>query len=99
MEKNLIEKEDKKKNENILNLNEIDISKSKVLFENMEQTEKDKYEFLIDMLPIYQDRIKRDKDTYKEEFLKILKNFEEQFNIFLFNPSRKIKGFNHYRPS
>ena len=93
MEKNLIEKEDKKKNENILNLNEIDISKSKVLFENMEQTEKDKYEFLIDMLPVYQDRIKRDKDTYKEEFLKILKNFEEQFNIFLFNPSRKIKGF------
>ena len=95
MEKNKFEKEDKKVNndENMLNLGEIDIAKSKVLFENMEQKEKDKYEFLIDMLPSYQDRVKREKDTYKEEFLKILKNFEEQFNIFLFDPSRKIKGF------
>ena len=95
MEKNLLGKEDKNKNENenIVNLGEIDITKSKVLFENMDQKEKDKYEFLIDMLPAYQDRIKRDKETYKEEFLKVLKNFEEQFNIFLFDPSRKIKGF------
>ena len=93
MEKNKNEKEDKKVNENILNIGEIDITKSKVLFENMEQKEKDKYELLLDMLQTYQDRIKREKETYKEEFLKILKNFEEQFNIFLFNPNRKIKGF------
>ena len=93
MEKNKYENEDKKVNENILNIGEIDITKSKALFENMDQKEKDKYELLIDMLPTYQDRIKREKETYKEEFLKILKNFEEQFNIFLFNPNRKIKGF------
>ena len=93
MEKNKYENEDKKVNENILNIGEIDIIKSKALFENMDQKEKDKYELLIDMLPTYQDRIKREKETYKEEFLKILKNFEEQFNIFLFNPNRKIKGF------
>ena len=59
----------------------------------MDEKEKEKYEFLIQMLPQYQDRVKRDKESYKEEFLKILKKFEEQFNIFLFNPSRKIKGF------
>ena len=95
MEKNKIENEDKKinDNENMVNFGEIDITKSKVLYENMDQKEKDKYDFLIDMLPAYQDRVKREKDTYKEEFLKILKNFEEQFNIFLFEPSRKIKGF------
>ena len=87
--------EEKKENENEfkLNIGEIDVTKSKVLFENMDQKEKDKYEFLIEMLPVYQDRVKRDKETYTEEFLKILKNFEEQFNIFLFDPSRKIKGF------
>ena len=95
MEKNNLEKEyiKEKEDKNMINLGEIDITKSKVLFENMDQKEKDKYEFLIDMLPAYQDRVKRDKDTYKEEFLKILKKFEEQFNIFLFDPSRKIKGF------
>ena len=95
MEKNKFENEDKIiiKNDNMLNLGEIYIEKSKVLFENMEQKEKNKYELLIDMLPTYQDRIKREKDTYKEEFLKILNNFEEQFNIFLFDPSKKINGF------
>ena len=85
--------EEKKENENILNLGEIDVTQSKALFENMDQKEKDKYELLIEMLPVYQDRVKRDKETYTEEFLKILKKFEEQFNIFLFDPSRKIKGF------
>ena len=85
MEKNI--------NEDILNYGEIDINKSKVLIENMDEKEKEKYEFLIQMLPVYQDRVKRDKESYKEEFLKILKKFEEQFTIFLFDPSRKIKGF------
>ena len=80
-------------NNDLLNYGEIDINKSKVLIENMDEKEKEKYEFLIQMLPQYQDRVKRDKESYKEEFLKILKKFEEQFNIFLFNPSRKIKGF------
>ena len=89
MEKNLLENN----NNEVLNYPEIDLSKSKVLIENMDQKEKEKYEFLIQMLPQYQDRVKRDKESYKEEFLKILKKFEEQFNIFLFNPSRKIKGF------
>ena len=89
MEKNQIDN----KNENMINLGEIDVNTSKALYENMDQKEKDKYDLLIDMLPVYQDRIKRDKETYTEEFLKILKNFEEQFNIFLFDPSRKIKGF------
>ena len=82
-----------KKEENIISLGEIDITKSKVLVENMDPNEKEKYEFLIQMLPQYQDRVKRDKETYKDEFLKILKKFEEQFNIFLFDPSRKIQGF------
>ena len=77
----------------IFNYGEIDITKSKVLIENMDEKEKEKYEFLIQMLPQYQDRVKRDKESYKEEFLKILKRFEEQFTIFLFDPSRKIKGF------
>ena len=89
MEKN--QKENK--NENMINLGEIDVNSSKALYENMDQKEKDKYDLLIEMLPVYQDRIKRDKETYKDEFLKILKRFEEQFNIFLFDPSRKIKGF------
>ena len=80
-------------NNDLLNYGEIDINKSKVLIENMDEKEKEKFEFLIQMLPQYQDRVKRDKESYKEEFLKILKKFEEQFNIFLFNPSRKIKGF------
>ena len=80
-------------NEHILNYGEIDINKSKVLIENMDEKEKEKYEFLIQMLPQYQDRVKRDKESYKEEFLKILKKFEEQFTIFSFDPSRKIKGF------
>ena len=89
MEKNQIDN----KNENMINLGEIDVNTSKALYENMDQKEKDKYDLLIDMLPVYQDRIKRDKETYTEEFLKVLKKFEEQFNIFLFDPSRKIKGF------
>jgi len=89
MEKNLLENN----NNEVLNYPEIDLSKSKVLIENMDQKEKEKYEFLIQMLPQYQDRVKRDKESYKEEFLKILKKFEEQFTIFLFDPSRKIKGF------
>ena len=80
-------------NNDLLNYGEIDLNKSKVLIENMDEKEKEKYEFLIQMLPQYQDRVKRDKESYKEEFLKILKKFEEQFTIFLFNPSRKIKGF------
>ena len=80
-------------NNDLLNYGEIDINKSKVLIENMDEKEKEKYEFLIQMLPQYQDRVKRDKESYKEEFLKILKKFEEQFTIFLFDPSRKIKGF------
>ena len=78
---------------NLINYDEIDVNKSKILIENMDEKEKEKYEFLIQMLPQYQDRVKRDKESYKEEFMKILKKFEEQFNIFLFNPSRKIKGF------
>ena len=91
MEKNLLENNNN--NNEILSYPEIDINKSKVLFENMDPKEKEKYEFLIQMLPQYQDRVKRDKESYKEEFLKILKKFEEQFTIFLFDPSRKIKGF------
>ena len=94
MEKNIKESKDNNTNiNNILTFNEIDLSKSKVLIENMDPKEKEKYEFLIQMLPQYQDRVKRDKESYKEEFLKILKKFEEQFTIFLFDPSRKIKGF------
>ena len=91
MEKNLLENNNN--TNEILSYPEIDINKSKVLFENMDPKEKEKYEFLIQMLPQYQDRVKRDKESYKEEFLKILKKFEEQFTIFLFDPSRKIKGF------
>ena len=34
----------------------------------MDQKEKDKYDLLIEMLPVYQDRVKRDKETYTEEF-------------------------------
>ena len=90
MEKNILENNN---NNEILSYPEIDINKSKALFENMDAKEKEKYEFLIQMLPQYQDRVKRDKESYKEEFLKILKKFSEQFTIFLFEPSRKIKGF------
>ena len=92
MEKNILENNNNNNNE-ILSYPEIDINKSKALFENMDAKEKEKYEFLIQMLPQYQDRVKRDKESYKEEFLKILKKFSEQFTIFLFEPSRKIKGF------
>ena len=69
MSKNLMEN-------NLINYGEIDVNKSKVLIENMDEKEKEKYEFLIQMLPQYQDRVKRDKESYKEEFMKILKKFE-----------------------
>ena len=36
---------------------------SKVLYENMDKA-KDKYDLPIDILPVYQDRIKKDKETY-----------------------------------
>jgi protein SDA1 len=38
-------------------------------------------------LPLYQDKIKRDKDLYKEEFFKFLKVFIKNFNNFLETPS------------
>ena len=41
-------------NNDLLNYGEIDINKSKVLIENMDEKEKEKYEFLIQMLPQYQ---------------------------------------------
>ena len=48
---------------NLINYGEIDVNKSKVLIENMDEKEKEKYEFLIQMLPQYQDRVKRDKES------------------------------------
>ena len=79
---------------NFLKLGEIDTTKAKSLVENMTQNEKDRYEHTIQMLPVLQDKLNKEKETYKEEFFKVLKIFEEQFNIFLFEPTRKIQGFN-----
>lgn len=39
-----------------------------------------------------QDKIKREKDTYKEEFTKILAYFKLKFEKFLSTPSKKQKG-------
>ena len=78
---------------NLIQLNQINIEESKVLYENMTEEEKQKYDLLIRNLPILQDKINRDKTSYKEEFYKILKIFKEQFEILLLFPNKNIKNF------
>ena len=78
---------------NLIQLNQINIEESKVLYENMTEEEKQKYDLLIRNLPILQDKINRDKTSYKEEFDKILKIFKEQFEILLLFPNKNIKNF------
>ena len=78
---------------NLFQLNQINIDESKVLYENLTDEEKQKYDLLIRNLPILQDKINRDKTSYKEEFYKILKIFKEQFEILLLFPNKNIKNF------
>ena len=40
----------------MINLGEIDVNSSKALYENMDQKEKDKYDLLIEMLPVISDK-------------------------------------------
>ena len=66
-------------------------TKSKPTLVKIQDEEKDVEEALYfkmcSDLPLYQDKIKRDKDLYKEEFFKFLKVFIKNFNNFLETPS------------
>mmetsp|Transcript_6113 Transcript_6113/g.6343 ORF Transcript_6113/g.6343 Transcript_6113/m.6343 type:complete len:860 (+) Transcript_6113:18-2597(+) len=60
----------------------------------VEQTkaEENLYERMCLDLPLYQDKIKRDKDLYKEEFAKFLSVFIPKFNSFLETPASNHKN-------
>lgn len=51
------------------------------------KAEEEMYNKMTLDLPLYQDKIKRDKDLYKEEFMKFLKEFKLRFKIFLESPN------------
>ena len=51
------------------------------------KAEEHLYEKMCSDLPLYQDKIKRDKDLYKEELTKFLSVFIPKFNLFLETPS------------
>ena len=63
------------------------------LYENMTPEEKDKYDGMIQNLPVLQDKINRDHASYMEEFRHRLEIFKGQFNIILFTPNKSIKSF------
>jgi len=56
------------------------------------QAEDNLYDLMCSDLPLYQDKIKRDKLLYKEEFGKFLKVFIPKFNEFLEMPSNTYKN-------
>ncbi len=59
----------------------------------MTQEEFDKkYDEIISKLPTHQDKIKREKEIYKEEFSKILAIFKIKFDFFLKTPNKRMKG-------
>lgn len=51
------------------------------------KAEEEMYNKMTLDLPLYQDKIKRDKDLYKEEFMKFLKEFKLRFKVFLESPN------------
>lgn len=59
------------------------ISKEK----EMKNTEEHLYQRMCMDLPLYQDKIKRDRILYKEEFMKFLNVFIPKFNAFLESPT------------
>ena len=73
--------------------NEENIDNNNCLYENMTFEEKNEYDRMIQNLPMLQDKINQDNQSYKEEFNKILELFKRQFNIVLFRPNKSIKNF------
>ena len=63
------------------------------LYENMTEEQKARYERVIQMLPVLQDKLNRDSKSYNEEFETLLNIFQQQFNYILFTPNKTIKGF------
>lgn len=45
-------------------------------------------------LPQLQNLIKRDKESYRDEFLTQLRHFQSCLDILLLNPSQLVKDFN-----
>lgn len=77
---------------NIVNFNSV-LSANEYIYENMTQEQKDEYDKMIQTLPIIQDKLNRDKHSYKEDFDKILIIFRSLFNTVLFTPNKNIRGF------
>ncbi len=53
----------------------------------LKSTEEHLYQRMCMDLPLYQDKIKRDRILYKEEFMKFLNVFIPKFNAFLESPT------------
>lgn len=75
----------KKENANRISNKNVDKMDEKKAEENL-------YEYMCSDLPLYQDKIKRDKTLYKEEFSKFLNVFIPKFNEFLEMPSTNYKN-------
>ena len=80
----------------LLNNPEINITNCKSLRENMNAKEQEKYDHIIQMLPLLKDKLKKEGNTYIEEFNRVLALFKEQFNVFMFFPNKKIDGFHNF---
>lgn len=85
----IIEEEEENQNSQELNNNKRKIKTDKIselkLLEK--KAEEDMYNKMTLDLPLYQDKIKRDKDLYREEFMKFLKEFKLRFAKFLESPN------------
>lgn len=62
------------------------------LQQEKEVAEEHLYDRMCLDLPLYQDKIKRDKELYKEEFAKFLNVFIPKFNLFLESPAHNHKN-------
>ena len=70
-----------------------DLSKEEAKMKlDKQKAEENLYEKMCMDLPLYQDKIKRDKTLYREEFLKFLNVFIPKFNTFLQSPAQINKS-------
>lgn len=70
----------------------IPINRSEQTSDNSEPTNEE-IEGLLQRLPMLQDKINKDPQSYREEFEKILAFFRIQFDQILLSPNKQIKGF------
>ena len=59
----------------------------------MSDLQKSKKKAVVDKLPQLQDLIKRDPDSYREEFLRQKQHFDSQFEIFKLRPTKNNDRF------